>query len=291
MSNASGPFDNDLLHELRILQARMNQTGEEGSRQDPSPADKGLVVFRTYPQLDFQTWNQLVKAYGLHGWSALPLQENLAPTVADLQSRLEELNQLTEKDPLTGLGNRRGLERMLDLEMERSQRTGLSMCLALLDIDDFKKINDSYGHECGDKILTNLGRSLRQEIRKNDYAARYGGEEFVLLLPMTGLVQAQQTLHRILQSTRETPFSVPSNPEKMTITCSAGLVCYKGRRDLPGDRLLKLADKAMYEAKELGKDTLVTAPLADLTSIEKEAQVRHQEKQFLLFGPGQEEKP
>ena len=287
MTNASGPFDKDLLHELRILQARMKRSGGE-EPEAPSTASRGLVVFRTYPQLDFDTWSELVKAYGLHGWSALPLQDNLAPTLADLQSRLEELNQLTEKDPLTGLGNRRGMERMLDLEMERSQRTGLSMCLALLDIDDFKQINDGYGHECGDKVLAGLGRLLRQEIRKNDYAARYGGEEFVLLLPMTGLVQAQQTIQRVLQVTRETTFQFPSTPEELSVTCSAGLVCYKGRRDLPGDRLLKLADKAMYEAKALGKDTLVTAPLADLTSIEKEAQVRHQEKQFLLFGPEKE---
>jgi diguanylate cyclase (GGDEF)-like protein len=287
MTNSRGPFDKDLLHELRILQARMERSGDEEA-EAPSAAGQGLVVFRTYPQLDFATWNELVKAYGLHGWSALPLQDNLAPTLADLQSRLEELNQLTEKDPLTGLGNRRGMERMLDLEMERSQRTGLSMCLALLDIDDFKQINDGYGHECGDKVLTGLGRLLRQEIRKNDYAARYGGEEFVLLLPMTGLVQAQQTIHRVLQVSRGTPFQLPSAPEKISVTCSAGLVCYKGRRDLPGERLLHLADKAMYEAKALGKDTLVTAPLADLTSIEKEAQVRHHEKQFLLFGPEKE---
>jgi len=163
--------------------------------------------------------------------------------------------------------------------------------LALLDLDDFKLINDRYGHSVGDAALKAFARILKTNIRKTDRAARFGGEEFVLLLPGTGLIQAQNFLKRILELVRNlsVPVQHPGHgQDEIGLTCSVGLACFRGRKDVSGPELLDWADKAMYHAKHDGKDRIALAPLADTVDWERDSQVHQDEKQFLLHSSAQE---
>lgn len=268
------------LEELRlaILRQQKQNVGQE--------TKQGLVVFRTYQDLDWKDWCHFNWHKEFSPWMALPLNGSLSPVLQEIQNKILNLARLSQLDPLTGLANRRSLEQSLELETERTRRHGQPLSLALLDIDDFKKLNDTYGHNFGDQVLIELGRLLRESIRKTDMAARLGGEEFVILLPGTGLVQAKHMLNRLIDRLRKLEIPDPEGREPVTFTCSIGLVCYKGRIKFQSAQILEAADQAMYQAKIEGKNKMVQAPLLDATKLESKSLVRHQEKQFLFTGGG-----
>jgi diguanylate cyclase (GGDEF)-like protein len=283
----SRPENADLLQELEQLRQAISARVTEAS------GSKGrlIAVFRTIKDLDISDWENITSASGLREWNALPLSGSLSPALAQLHKKLEELSSLSEIDRLTGLLNRRGLERVLEMEIERAQRTRSSLGLALLDLDDFKLINDRYGHSAGDAVLEAFASILKTNIRKTDRAARFGGEEFVLLLPGTGLIQAQNFLKRILELVRSlsVPVQHPDHGQvELGLTCSVGLACFRGRKDVTGPELLDWADKAMYHAKHDGKDRIALAPLADTVDWERDSQVHQDEKQFLLHSSARE---
>jgi len=171
----------------------------------------------------------------------------------------------------------------MDHEMERAKRSGTSLSLAVLDLDDFKKINDTYGHPCGDRVLVQTARVILSQTRRYDTAARIGGEEFGIILPDTGLVKAKAVIARILDSIREADLICSVEDEAFRITCSIGLVCYKaqGREETPD--MVGLADKAMYEAKHAGKNRIV-ASLVPIAEPLKKTLVVSEEKTFLFTG-------
>jgi diguanylate cyclase len=174
--------------------------------------------------------------------------------INELQEELDKASTLVRHDQLTGSLNRRGLEETFESEVARAQRRKSQLCVALLDIDNFKKLNDSLGHEAGDAALIHLVSVIRETLRPQDTLARFGGEEFVILLPDTSLPDAKKALVR-LQRELTKRFFLHDN-EKVLITFSAGLTDF--RSDDTQATVTKRADEAMYQAKNTGKNRVVS---------------------------------
>jgi diguanylate cyclase len=173
-----------------------------------------------------------------------------------LEAELAEVSEMVRADPLTGVLNRRGLADSSAIEFARAQREGAPLCLAVLDIDNFKKLNDSLGHAAGDAALTHLAAVLRETLRPTDVVARYGGEEFVILLPATGLDEAVTIMTRVQRGLTRRLFL--HDTQQLLITFSAGVALWDGAQ---GEKaLVERADEAMYAAKKSGKNRVVAAP-------------------------------
>ncbi len=182
----------------------------------------------------------------------------VASTQRHTSNRVSKLQSLAATDGLTGLINRRQFNQQLDAEMARARRYRKPLSLALFDIDDFKKINDFYGHTTGDRILKELGQLITQNIRESDVAARYGGEEFALILPETGQIDAYELLERLRVMIERTVFCLPDNP--ITATISVG-VAQLDLHDSKGYEIIEKSDAALYEAKKQGKNRVVYGTL------------------------------
>ena len=175
--------------------------------------------------------------------------------IARLQRDLDETSELVRHDPLTGALNRRGLDEALTREIARARRRDSDVCLALLDVDNFKHINDTYGHKTGDDALRHLVVVVRDSLRPQDFVGRYGGEEFLIVLPETALDQAIAIVTR-LQRELTKRFFLADN-QRLLITFSAGIALLAVDEDpyVAIDR----ADKAMYAAKRAGKNRVFLA--------------------------------
>jgi diguanylate cyclase (GGDEF)-like protein len=144
----------------------------------------------------------------------------------------------------------------LDKEVSRSQRHSRSFSLLVIDIDHFKKYNDTYGHLAGDEVLSKLASVFKESIRSSDYAARYGGEEFIIMLPEIGPEQGVEAAERIRHKVAEEIFS--GDGESIKVTISVGVACYpKNGED--AESVIRNADAALYEAKELGRNRVILA--------------------------------
>ncbi|HSD39996.1 MAG TPA: diguanylate cyclase [Rhodocyclaceae bacterium] len=170
--------------------------------------------------------------------------------IARLEDELQQASELVRHDPLTGALNRKGLEEILTREMARQQRRSSKLCIALLDVDNFKLLNDTYGHATGDDALRHLAQVIRETLRPQDSCGRYGGEEFLILLPDTTVDESVVALTR-LQRELTRRFFLHEN-RKLLITFSAGVteLAIGEDADIATDR----ADKAMYRAKRSGKN-------------------------------------
>jgi len=175
--------------------------------------------------------------------------------VRALESELEQLSALVQQDQLTGSLNRRGFDDAYIRESSRSDRRATPMCVALLDIDNFKKLNDSHGHQLGDKVLTHLVQVIREALRPNDVIARFGGEEFLILLPDTALPDALAVVSRLQRELTRRLFLHKN--EKLLITFSAGVAMRVAREDQAS--LVARADVALYRAKRDGKNRVCAA--------------------------------
>jgi diguanylate cyclase len=175
--------------------------------------------------------------------------------VARLQSELSQTSEMVRHDPLTGVLNRKGMDEALEREVARTRRRDAPMCIAMLDIDNFKKINDTYGHDVGDQALVHLAQVVREALRPQDTLARFGGEEFVIILSDTRLDDGVQTMVRVQRELTRKFFL--SRNEKLLITFSCG-VAELAAEEQPADAL-KRTDDAMYLAKRAGKNRVVAA--------------------------------
>lgn len=176
-----------------------------------------------------------------------------ARTLLDFKNYLDSCEEAAFTDHLTGLANRRRFERQLEREVARTRRYGHPFCLLMLDIDHFKRVNDTYGHEGGDETLRRLGHVLQTGTRGVDTAARVGGEEFAIILTETDFAHGLEVAERLRKTIRETDI-----PEAGRVTVSIGLAEYNEPvRD--GRELYAAADAALYEAKRQGRDRVVSA--------------------------------
>jgi diguanylate cyclase (GGDEF)-like protein len=182
----------------------------------------------------------------------------VATVVRSTSNRVNKLQSLAATDGLTGLINRRQFNHQMDAEIARAKRYRNPLSLALFDIDDFKKINDFYGHPTGDRILQELGTLISSNVRESDISARYGGEEFALILPETGQIDAYELLERLRAMIEHTVFCLPDNP--MTVTISVG-VAQLDPEHAESYELIEKADAALYQAKKQGKNQVVYGAL------------------------------
>jgi diguanylate cyclase (GGDEF)-like protein/PAS domain S-box-containing protein len=192
------------------------------------------------------------------GWPALmTAAEHIALALANLALR-ESLREQATHDKLTGLYNRHYLNARLEQELARAKRMQLPCAVIMLDIDRFKRFNDTFGHAAGDHVLRELAQVISRSGRKSDVACRYGGEEFVLFLPETSADVALERAEEIRAAVKELRLEWDGQALG-SLTVSAGVAAYPEHGNDP-DSLLSVADRALYQAKETGRDRAVRAP-------------------------------
>ena len=172
-----------------------------------------------------------------------------------LESELQLMGEKVHEDHLTGILNRRGLDEAYEREAARAARHNTPLCFALLDIDNFKQLNDTHGHKIGDDALVYLVDAVKHATRSEDIVARYGGEEFVILLPNTSLDEAITILSRIRRNLTKRFFL--HNNMRILITFSAGIAEYQQGEQQ--DAIFKRVDEALYRAKKNGKNQILEA--------------------------------
>lgn len=174
-----------------------------------------------------------------------------------IQRANERLELLAITDGLTGLFNHRHFRERIDEEFARAMRYGLDLSCVIYDIDDFKLINDTFGHLNGDHVLQEIGARTLKFIRKTDVAARYGGEEFAIVMPQTGYEGALAQSERLLDELRLTPYKGMPADQKVTVSIGVGVLDRETMSDC--EALIRAADSALYQAKRNGKNQAVMA--------------------------------
>jgi len=175
-----------------------------------------------------------------------------------IQVANERLERLAITDGLTGLYNHRHFRDHLQKEFERASRYRLPLACMIFDVDDFKKLNDTYGHLTGDLVLKEIAERTLKCVRKSDLIARYGGEEFVVIMPQTGREGAAVEGERIRAIVSDSPFREVPDEHRVTISCGVSILEHDVM--LNAEDLLRAADQSLYQAKRNGKNQVVVAP-------------------------------
>lgn len=191
----------------------------------------------------------LLPAVALVATRLSSLRRRLRLQRAELIEALREVRRLAINDELTGLANRRHMQERLEQERNRCERTGCRFSIAIIDLDHFKRINDTRGHAAGDDVLRAFAAESVATLRGADLLSRWGGEEFLLLLPDTRGDQAQASVMRLLEHVRGLPF-----PGGLSLSFSSGVTEYRPGETVP--QTLARADRQMYAAKQAGRDTV-----------------------------------
>lgn len=177
-------------------------------------------------------------------------------TLARMQTELEEANkklrEMAVRDPLTGLYNRRYLDEFLAHEVARAERAATPISFLMIDLDHFKRINDTHGHEAGDMVLQAVAAEIQKTFRGSDIVCRFGGEEFLVVMPEAGMDAATGRAETLRTSISKLQTSVTGSPP-ISVTVSIGVSCFPIHGDSTG-AVLKSADMALYEAKKSGRD-------------------------------------
>lgn len=200
---------------------------------------------------------QQVMALNLLHVLAHRIRENNTVLLGSLELQ-RQYRSKAETDTLTGLHNRAWFEEVFPKQLELCERTGQQVSLLMVDIDHFKKVNDAYGHTCGDEALRHMGNLLRRNLRSTDLCARYGGEEMIVLMPGTELMHAHLTAERLRESVASTPLCLEDGRE-MVIQVSGGIAQWQPGTAL--NDLIRSADQALYKAKESGRNRIETQAL------------------------------
>lgn len=192
------------------------------------------------------------------------LQNELKRSLAEVNEKNEQLNsalrrveELAATDALTGLYNRRHFSMVLEQMFAESGRFNADLTIAMIDLDGYKQLNDSLGHQMGDQMLVLVGGILRAGMRKADVCARYGGDEFVLLLPRADAAEATQLVSRIREAFKEQ--SAQLIKRERGLTMSIGIASVSANRPQSADQLVASADAALYASKEAGRDRITIA--------------------------------
>lgn len=206
-----------------------------------------------------------------NGLDACPIFEE----VDQLKKENKQLKMQVIEDPLTGLYNRRKMFDSLEKETERTRRSGQPTSIALLDLDYFKKVNDSYGHAAGDYVLKTVAQIIAANIRKLDIASRYGGEEFCIIFPSSYLLTAKNVAERVRRCIEKTSINLEN--QAINITASIGLATFEHSSSSSLENFVNSADEQLYRAKEKGRNQVCLPS----TTREDEAQIDAQEKDAL----------
>ncbi len=266
-----------LEEEIKLLQKLLS------SKISKANNDCCIILFRGVCGFSKDEIQQIISNNKLLNWNVLDIKKDHFKSIADLLKKIDKLYELSQKDPLTGLGNRKKLEETLELEIERSFTTKQPLCLCFLDIDDFKNIINNKGHDVGDNVLKDVAKILKACCRKTDMIFRYGGEELIILFPGTPLYQCEVMSNNIKDTIKNYVF-IDNENNSFHVTCSIGIACYKGKKSIDYKELIKEANKALQRAKEKGKDMVVAGEIIDIDlKLEEDLKVKPEEKN-LLFG-------
>ncbi len=188
------------------------------------------------------------------------MRHRLIVVSQELEKANDELQKLANADGLTGLANRRIVDEYLEKETTRSIRSGLPIAVIMIDLDNFKAYNDTYGHVAGDSCLKKISKVLKNTIsRPEDLPGRYGGEEFCAILPNTDLDGAKIVAERIRTNVEELKIPHSGNPDNNIVTLSIGVSSHIPRKQAPSNQILSEADKALYQAKMAGKNIVMSS--------------------------------
>lgn len=224
-------------------------------RQDPSYVSMPIVFLSAETDPDIQ-YSALMT--GGDDFIAKPIQDRqLIAVVHSRAQRARALENAMSRDSLTGLLKHTKIKEQLQLELARLERSSGTLGFAMLDIDHFKRVNDSYGHPVGDRVIKSLAHLLRQRLRSTDLIGRYGGEEFAAILPDTDLAGAKALVEDVRRAFGELEFDADGTA--FSVTLSAGVVCCRGGSEAAS--VTEQADRALYEAKEAGRNRIVSVDL------------------------------
>lgn len=201
----------------------------------------------------------------LNARANLERERRLVETAAELRETGAELERLAKVDPLTGVLNRRALFERLGAEFRRSQRYGRSLTAMMIDLDDFKSLNDRYGHATGDEVLAACARLISSNLRESDTVGRYGGEEFAVFLPETSIADGAFVAEKLRLVIEALEIESPDGAaELVPVTISIGVAATPDMATPDEQALLNRADQALYEAKRAGRNriSVAAAPLA-----------------------------
>ncbi|MBU0719458.1 MAG: diguanylate cyclase, partial [Planctomycetes bacterium] len=205
-----------------------------------------VTVFNRMADLHQQTHERIVR-----------LNTTLEKRVSQ---RTRQLRELAARDPLTGLYNRRHFNEVLKRSMSEALRYDNGLSCLMIDLDDFKAVNDAFGHQVGDEVLVLMASTITSQLRAADVAARYGGDEFVVLLPQTETDQARVLGERIMERFSE---NIGMCLPKVRASLSVGIASVQLQRAFSADSLLRAADRALYSAKAAGRSCIITASEAE----------------------------
>ena len=183
------------------------------------------------------------------------LEEQVQKRTQELENAKNQLEIISKTDELTGLPNRRDLREKIQQEAHRATRMNRNFCFIFIDIDKFKNINDTYGHQCGDEVLKTVASTIRQLLRKYDFVARWGGEEFLAVLPETEIQGAKIVAERFRQSIES--LHIKYTDIEIPVTVTLGVSQFDG--ELGIDKSIQLADEALYDGKMNGRNQVVVA--------------------------------
>jgi len=248
---------------------------------------EALALVRVVNGVGHDDWTNFVSLHGLENWLGIPLHGKLGKSVAQLLSIQEKLAFERDHDALTGICNRGYFDRRLAREIERALRARTELSIIYIDLDNFKNINDTYGHDCGDIVLQRLGQVLHTSVRPYDLASRIGGEEFVVILPATSYWAGLMFGNRILEAFSKEVFTRGDASFSMTFSGGVSSLSLLDEDKRSDAELLKSADMALYEAKRKGKNNITLAESSRLAK-DRESLVQAQEKQFLFSSMGSE---
>ncbi|MBK7450755.1 MAG: sensor domain-containing diguanylate cyclase [Anaerolineales bacterium] len=242
----------DLLHpEDRIQQANLYKLAETAKDGETLTAEYRM-------RSNNNDWHWFLERDMVFERGTKGKPQQLIGIIIDITERKQleaELERLATIDSLTGVFNRRQLASLATVELERAHRYGHPTSVVMLDIDFFKKINDTYGHVTGDSVLAGLAQLLTEIARTSDLVARFGGEEFVLILPETNLIDAQDVAERIHKKVADTPFIVDGHAIRITVSLG---VTSSERSGQDFESLLKDADRLLYQAKQSGRNRVIS---------------------------------
>lgn len=241
-----------------------------------------LALVRILPGVLLKDWEKFASEHGLENWLGIHLRSGTAESVANLLALQERLVFQRDHDVLTGLGNRRLFNRRLAAEVERAVRTRMDLCLIYLDLDDFKRVNDTYGHLCGDSVLKRLGTILRDSLRRYDIPCRIGGEEFAIMLPATSCRTGVMLGNRILEFFRKETFVCDRKSFHVTFSAGVSSLNLLKKTQRTGEKLVHSADSALYSAKGKGKNRVLLAEQALAPAEGRDVPALRQKKQVLL---------